>query len=183
MNIYQKLSEAKLDFHSKEIKKSGHNKFAGYKYFELGDFIKPAMESLNKNGLVAFVSFENDKATLTVREFDGDGVIVISSPMVSVEMKGANAIQALGAVQTYIRRYLWTSLLDIIENDAVDAQEPQSPQDNLKKLIELAAKDGIAEATVKKYISEKGLTGKEINVINNYDKALVTLKKIESTPF
>jgi len=37
MNVYQKLNVARKKFHGIELKKSGHNKFAGYKYFELGD--------------------------------------------------------------------------------------------------------------------------------------------------
>jgi hypothetical protein len=41
MNVYMRLNEAREKFHSAEIKKSGHNKFAGYSYFELGDFVTP----------------------------------------------------------------------------------------------------------------------------------------------
>lgn len=35
MNIYQKLLAARLQLQNTELKKSGNNKFAGYKYFEL----------------------------------------------------------------------------------------------------------------------------------------------------
>ena len=38
-NIYQKLLNARLVLQDTELKKSGNNKFAGYKYFELGDFL------------------------------------------------------------------------------------------------------------------------------------------------
>ena len=37
-NIYTKLMEVRVKFHSLELKKSGLNKFAGFKYYELGDF-------------------------------------------------------------------------------------------------------------------------------------------------
>ncbi len=33
MNVYKKLSEARVKFHKLKLKKSGHNKFAGYYYF------------------------------------------------------------------------------------------------------------------------------------------------------
>jgi len=36
--IYAKLAEARAEFHRLDLKKSGHNKFAGYRYFELADF-------------------------------------------------------------------------------------------------------------------------------------------------
>ena len=36
MSVYTKLMNARLALQSAELKKSGNNKFAGYKYFELG---------------------------------------------------------------------------------------------------------------------------------------------------
>ena len=33
MNIYEKLNAARCKFHGLELKKTGHNKFAGYYYF------------------------------------------------------------------------------------------------------------------------------------------------------
>ena len=38
MNVYQKLISARLKLQNTELKKSGNNKFAGYKYFELEIF-------------------------------------------------------------------------------------------------------------------------------------------------
>ena len=39
-NIYSKMQKARCEFQEKPLKKSGHNKFAGYRYFELGDFLQ-----------------------------------------------------------------------------------------------------------------------------------------------
>jgi hypothetical protein len=36
-------------------------------------------------------------------------------------MKGCNEIQAMGAMMTYIRRYLYVNALEIVEHDAIDA--------------------------------------------------------------
>ena len=44
MSVHAKLNKARLKFHSLPLKKSGHNKFAGYRYFELGDFLVPALK-------------------------------------------------------------------------------------------------------------------------------------------
>jgi hypothetical protein len=46
--IYDKLQQARIALQSMELKKSGHNKFAGYKYFELGDFL-PAVNNIFGN--------------------------------------------------------------------------------------------------------------------------------------
>jgi len=49
---------------------------------------------------------------------------VITSPMSSAALKGCHDVQNLGAVQTYIRRYLWVTAMEIVEHDAIDSSEP-----------------------------------------------------------
>ena len=39
MTIYQKLQKARIALQNTKLKKSGHNRFAGFKYFELGDIL------------------------------------------------------------------------------------------------------------------------------------------------
>ena len=36
MGVHKKLMEARIALQAAPLKKSGHNKFAGYQYFELG---------------------------------------------------------------------------------------------------------------------------------------------------
>jgi len=48
-------------------------------------------------------------------------VITIISPMSTAALKGCHEVQNLGAVQTYIRRYLWVAALEIVEHDALDS--------------------------------------------------------------
>jgi hypothetical protein len=122
MNVYQKLNAARAKFHSIELKKSGHNKFAGYKYFELGDFIIPALEIFKEYGLTGIISFGKETADLRiVNNEKPEEVIVIESPMSSAALKGCHEVQNLGAVQTYLRRYLWVAALEIVEHDAIDS--------------------------------------------------------------
>ena len=121
MNVYQKLNAARAKFHSMELKKSGHNKFAGYKYFELGDFIIPALSIFKELGLTGIISFGKEEAFLTIIDVDTEKTIVISSPMSTASLKGCHEVQNLGAVQTYLRRYLWVAALEIVEHDALDA--------------------------------------------------------------
>lgn len=121
MSIYAKLNAARADFHKMELKKSGKNTFANYSYFELGDFVIPAMAVLSDNGLCAYVSFTADLATMVIAETEGDGVITITSPMGGAALKGCHEVQNIGAVETYQRRYLWQAALEIVEHDALDA--------------------------------------------------------------
>ena len=122
MNVYQKLNAARDEFHQIELKKSGHNKFANYYYFELGDFIIPALEIFNGYGLTSVISFGTQEAKMTIVNADKPGeTIVITSPMSTAALKGCHEVQNLGAVQTYLRRYLWVAALEIVEHDALDS--------------------------------------------------------------
>lgn len=122
MNVYQKLNAAREEFHRAKLKKSGMNKFAGYQYFELGDFIIPALEIFNKHGLTSIISFGKETADMRIINTDKpEEVIVIESPMSTAALKGCHEVQNLGAVQTYLRRYLWVAALEIVEHDALDA--------------------------------------------------------------
>jgi hypothetical protein len=125
MNIYQRLNQARQDFHNLKIEKTGHNKFAGYKYFELGDFLIPALSCFRLAGLSAVISYGKEFATMKiVNVTNPTEVIEITSPMAGAALKGAHDIQNLGAVETYTRRYLWVTAMEIVEHDALDASEP-----------------------------------------------------------
>jgi hypothetical protein len=122
MNVYQKLNEAREKFHTSPIKKSGLNKFAGYKYFELGDFVVPAIQIFKEVGLTSVIRFGTDQAVMEIVNSDKpEEKIIITSPMSTAALKGCHEVQNLGAVQTYIRRYLWVAALEIVEHDALDA--------------------------------------------------------------
>jgi hypothetical protein len=58
--------------------------------------------------------------------------------MSSASLKGCHDVQNLGAVQTYQRRYLWQSALEIVEHDALDATTGQEKQPDYKALLETA---------------------------------------------
>ena len=141
MNVYQKLNAARELFHSAELKKSGHNKFAGYKYFELGDFIVPALDIFDDVGLTSVISFGKESADMRIINSDKpEEMIVIESPMSEANLKGCHPVQNLGAVQTYIRRYLWVAALEIVEHDALDSSKPVED----KKVI-ITPSQGIAD--------------------------------------
>lgn len=121
MSVHAKLMRARLLLQSRKLNKSGHNKFAGYTYFELGDFLPAVQEIFSEVGLCGVISFKSDYATLTITDVDKGGAIEITSPMAEANLKGCHPIQNLGAVETYTRRYLWVTAMEIVEHDALDA--------------------------------------------------------------
>lgn len=121
MSVYEKLMRARIELQSKKLAKSGENKFAKYSYFELADFLPTAQQIFLDLGLCGYVSYTPDTATLTIRDLEGDGEILITSPMSTAALKGCHEVQNLGAVQTYLRRYLWVTALEIVEHDTLDS--------------------------------------------------------------
>jgi hypothetical protein len=132
-SIYAKLAAARESFHKLELKKTGKNKYAGYDYFELGDFLIPGMKCMRENGLLPVVTFYETHAEMVIFEIDGEGTIVITSPMSEANLKGCHPIQNLGAVQTYLRRYLWVAALEIVEHDALDSTTGKDEPEPAKK--------------------------------------------------
>jgi hypothetical protein len=130
MSVHRKLMQARIELQSRQIEKSGHNKFAGYKYFELGDFIPTVQEIFNNLGLCGVISYGRDEAWLTITDIDDGQTIAICSPMSEAALKGCHPVQNLGAVQTYIRRYLWVTAMEIVEHDALDATTGQGKESN-----------------------------------------------------
>jgi hypothetical protein len=134
MSVYKKLMQARIMLQSVKMKKSGHNKFAGYEYFELADFIPDVQRIFNEIGLCGVVSFSKDLASLTITDIDDvTQQIVITSPMATAALKGCHEIQNLGAVETYERRYLWVAAMEILEHDALDSSNPKDNEEKTKK--------------------------------------------------
>ena len=141
MKVYKKLSIARVLLQEMPLTKSGHNKFAGYKYFELGDFLPSIQKIFNEIGLVDVISFDKDEATMTIYDADDGSSVQFKSPMGSANLKGCHEVQNIGACETYQRRYLYVTALAISEHDALDAVTGDS------KMVEAKAVE-VKEETV-----------------------------------
>ena len=60
MSVHRKLMQARIALQGRKMNKSGLNKFAGYSYFELGDFLPSVMDIFNETGLCGVISFGTD---------------------------------------------------------------------------------------------------------------------------
>ena len=135
-NVYQKLLEARVLFMEEDVKKSGKNMKMSYKYFELQDIVPVATPIFQKVGLLPVVTFTNDEAAMTIFNVDDPcDFIVFTSPMKEIEPivstktggEVTNAIQRLGSVETYQRRYLYMIALDIVESDSIEPTTGDNP--------------------------------------------------------
>ncbi len=121
MSVYGKLQKARIMLQGTKLTKSGKNKFAGYEYFELADFLPAIQKICNEVGLCGVVSFTEHMAYLQINDTEDGTSIMFSSPMSSAALKGCHDVQNLGAVISYLRRYLWVNAFEIVEHDALDA--------------------------------------------------------------
>ena len=128
MSVHKKLMQARVDLQNTQLKKSGLNKFAGYSYFELGDFLPTVQFIFHKVGLCGVVSYTAEMATLTIVDTEDGTVLLVTSPMADANLKGTHPIQNLGAVETYQRRYLWMTAMEIVEHDSFDAADQKPPK-------------------------------------------------------
>ena len=121
MNVLKKLIDSRVALQHKSLNKSGHNKFAGYKYFELADFLPTVQQIFQEKGLVDVISFTETLATMIIFDTEDGSSVSFTSPMGSANLKGCHEVQNVGAVESYQRRYLYTTALAIVENDVLDA--------------------------------------------------------------
>lgn len=122
MNIYEKLSSARLDLQKKKLKKSGFNKYAGFNYYELGDFLPAIVEICKDYKLTTSLNFNHDIASLKIIDSEKpEDFIETTMPVAGLTLKGAHEIQNLGGIQTYITRYLFMNAFCIVENDYFDS--------------------------------------------------------------
>ena len=134
-NVYQKLLEARVLFMEEDVKKSGKNMNMSYKYFELQDIVPVALPIFQKVGLLPVTTFMEDVAMMTIINVDDPtDCINFTSPMREIQpiisksgTEVTNAIQRLGSVETYQRRYLYMVALDIVESDAIEAATGIAP--------------------------------------------------------
>jgi hypothetical protein len=159
-NVLEKLIEARRRFQEANVKKSGINRYAEFKYFTLEDIIPVKTQIFNELGLVDQIMFEEGRARLLLHNVDDimDNPLAFLSQLAPDESLIKNPIQKVGAIQTYVRRYLYMLMLDIVEADAIDAtsgkddapaapaknNRPASPEKREEVKKELIDEDGSA---------------------------------------
>ena len=131
MTAARKLSWVRASIAQKGVGKSGASGGAGYKftYFELSDFLPLALSLMHKVGLTTDFTIEDKMATMHVINTDETtDYLTFRIPTASVALN--TPIQSLGAVVSYLRRYLWIIVLEISEADVIDGYD----QDKLKAM-------------------------------------------------
>ena len=129
MNVYQKLEAVRDALRAEQIVKSGTyvNAKAAKDdkdeptYYELADFLPRTVELFKAQKLFSLVSYGKELAVLTILDIEApESRIEFTSPMSTANVKGLHAVQNLGWAQTYLRRRLYITALELIEPDNLD---------------------------------------------------------------
>lgn len=167
MNVYEKLNKCRIEWQGANVKKSGKNKFANYTYYELADILPVANKIFDKYGIFTEFSILEDYAQIKVTNVEKmDEFIIFTTPIADASVKGCSPIQNLGGVHTYLKRYLYQNVLEIVESDIVDGNTEKN-EDYRLKLADYCKKNSINPVEV---ASKYGLSKKSKN--DEYKKAL-----------
>ena len=129
MNIYEKLNQARIEFLQSGIKKTGKNIKQAYMYFQLADIIPQAEEIFRKYKLLKVDTITDNIFISSVvnceqpeEKIEFKVPFAVADPIISSRTGGevTNVVQRIGSSITYIRRYSWQLVLDIVEADLID---------------------------------------------------------------
>ena len=143
-NLNESIIKIRVDLQNSKLKKSGKNKFAGFDYFELADFLPRLNELMLQEGINDRFYIKDDYATLELQK--GEEINTYTMPFVMFEVpmnKGGipsmQKIQYLGALNTYYKRYLYLNAFGITDGEIIDSMDnsnlEKSPVDELKDKI------------------------------------------------
>lgn len=165
-NLNESIIEIRVKLQNAKLKKSGKNKFAGFDYFELADFLPKLNElmleekindrfyikdgyailEIQKGGEIAtyqmpFVLFETP---LTFKK-DKNGNLLKDKNGEYIQVASMQDIQYLGALNTYYKRYLYLNAFGITDSEIIDSMNNDDLQQDkaseaqieyIKKLVE-----------------------------------------------
>ena len=161
-NIFAKLASMRVELQNAGINKSGYNDYGKYSYYELSDFLPKINEIALNHGVFNFYELLEDTAVLHIMDFETKEQIDFKIPLAEINLKGANAIQNVGGLTTYTRRYLYMIAYEIAENDEFDPnesnQKPEPMEENPQNVL---VKD-VHVKTLLTVMQKKGVTQEKI---------------------
>ena len=179
LNIYEKLQNIRCELQKLNLKKSGYNKFAGYHYYELQDFLPAVNELMLKLKITSVINYYPEYATLALIDCENiNSQIVFQSPMAKATLKGCHEVQNLGATETYLRRYLYVTAFEIIEHDMLDVngivESAYISKQQLSHILDYIDNMTIDMAKFLEYLKVDSL---EKIPVNKYNMAMLALKQ------
>ena len=167
-NLNESIIEIRVKLQNAKLKKSGKNKFAGFDYFELADFLPKLNELMLEEKVNDRFYIKDNLATLELQKDDEINTytmpfVMFDTPLTFKKDKNGNFIkdkneeylqvpsmqdiQYLGALNTYYKRYLYLNAFGITDGEVIDSmnnEELEADRTNYRqKLIDYCNENNI----------------------------------------
>ena len=191
-NLNESIISIRVKLQNAKLKKSGKNKFAGFDYFELADFLPKLNELMLEEGVNDRFYIKDDYATLELQK--GEEINTYTMPFVLfetpltykkdkagnfiknkegdyIQVPSMQDIQYLGALNTYYKRYLYLNAFGITDGEGIDSMNnndlsKNSEPDYRKELIKYCKENNI---DMNKVAKDYQLVGKKLSNDDYYD--------------
>lgn len=161
MSLNKSIINIRVALQNSKLRKSGKNKFAGFEYYELSDFLPKLNELMMGEEVNDLFSVVDNVATLTLikdeeRQNYCMPFIMFDTPKNKNGGDSMQHIQYLGALNTYYKRYLYLNAFGITDGEVIDAidntqqyqyKQPQ-PQASVQMVETLAKTKGVDIAKI-----------------------------------
>ena len=161
LNLNESIIKIRVKLQNSKIKKSGKNKFAGFEYYELGDFLPKLNELMLEENINDLFTIENDEVKLVLMKGEEKQEYkmpfrIFETPLTKDGKQSMQDIQYLGALNTYYKRYLYLNAFGITDGEVIDSMNSEE----IKKPIKQETKEIL-------------ITEKQIELIKGLDQERV----------
>ena len=143
MSLNKSIIKIRVALQNMNLKQSGKNKFAGFSYFELSDFLPSLNVLMLESDLNDRYYVKDEMACLDL--IMGDEVQTYTIPytqfMTPTNKSGQPSmqdIQYLGALNTYFKRYLYLNAFGITDGEIVDAMDNRELSTRVKEVEKIS---------------------------------------------
>ena len=114
-DVRVKIMEARLLLSQSSLTKSGYNPHKNIRYYELKNILPPILKIFRNLQLFSNFSVVGELAILEITDLETNTSEKFTSSVMIGEVQGCTATQNVGAMHTYMRRYLYMNALEIVE--------------------------------------------------------------------
>ena len=177
MNVYEKMSNARLFMQEEGIKKLGKNTFAKYDYYKLADINTVMNKALQKFRLFTQIEVQTQIAILEIINVDNtQEKVMYSMPFIEAEMKSASRIQSWGSSVSYLSRYLILEAFQIGEAEV----DVDSTEESVARAEVQPNKSSLKDEVVALCREKAGENRAAVNtIIKKYNNNSIAVSKIE----
>ena len=139
--LNERIISIRVKLQNSKLKKIVKNKFSGFEYFELSDFLPRLNELMLEEGINDLFTIEGDEAKLTLLRGEEEQTykmpfVMFNVPVNKSGQPSMQEIQYIGALNTYYKRYLYINALGISECEVIDSMDNNEVKETKKSTTE-----------------------------------------------